>query len=486
MRPYLENKQIKKVFFDSKSARHRFGAVEPVQADVMLAEYLLCAGSESMTSAHIFEKYACAEGACALLHIAKKQDAALAAKGMTALYRDLELPLARVLFDMEEVGFFVKPDVLRALGTEFSDRIKNLADTVYALAGREFNINSPAQLADVLFADLALPAGKKTKRGYSTDNDVLETLDHPIIEPIMEYRQIQKLKSTYIDAMFALISPSDGRIHTMFHQAVASTGRLSSAEPNLQNIPVRSDVGREIRRAFCAEKPGTVLVNADYSQIELRLLAHLSGDKTLRNAFLNGEDIHTRTAAEVFSVPLDAVTPVMRSRAKAVNFGIVYGISDFGLAKSIHASRKEAAQFIEMYFARYPRVKAYMDESVASAKRSGSAVTLLGRRRELPQLRAQNYNVRAFGERAAMNAPIQGSAADIIKLAMLAVWRKLKERPELGTLILQVHDELILEVAAEYAQESAAMLKETMESVMPLSVPLAAETHIGKTWFELK
>ena len=209
-------------------------------------------------------------------------------------------------------------------------------------------------------------------------------------------------------------------------------------------------------------------------------------DKTLRNAFLNGEDIHTRTAAEVFSVPLDAVTPVMRSRAKAVNFGIVYGISDFGLAKSIHASRKEAAQFIEMYFARYPRVKAYMDESVASAKRSGSAVTLLGRRRELPQLRAQNYNVRAFGERAAMNAPIQGSAADIIKLAMLAVWRKLKERPELGTLILQVHDELILEVAAEYAQESAAMLKETMESVMPLSVPLAAETHIGKTWFELK
>ena len=315
---------------------------------------------------------------------------------------------------------------------------------------------------------------------------MLESLDHPIIEPIMEYRQLQKLKSTYVDGMFSLISLKDGRIHSTFNQAVTATGRISSTEPNLQNIPVRYASGRNIRKAFLAEKDDHVLVNADYSQIELRILAHLSKDETLISSFRNNEDIHARTAAEVFGEDIKNVSSAQRSKAKAVNFGIVYGISDFGLAKNIHSTRKEAAEFMEKYFEKYPKVKEYLSSSVQKAKQCGYAETILGRKREIPQLRAQNFNVRSFGERVAMNAPIQGSAADVIKLAMLKVHQKLEENKHLGKLILQVHDELIIEVHKDYAEECKHMLSSVMESVLELSVPLTTDVNSGRTWFELK
>ncbi|MBR6764849.1 MAG: DNA polymerase I, partial [Clostridia bacterium] len=408
--PYVKNENIKKIFYDSKKAMHLFDGINGPYGDVMLAEYLLEAGGNEISEDKTFERYNAKKGAAALIYVHNKQEKALESKQLTSLYSTMELPLARVLFEMEKIGFYVDGEALNLLGNELSLRITELQKQIYFLAGREFNINSPAQLGEVLFTELKLPPIKKTKRGYSTDNDVLEALDHPIIEPIMAYRQLQKLKSTYIDGMYGLVSQKDGRIHSTFKQAVTATGRISSTEPNLQNIPVRYEEGRAIRKAFLAEKEGFVLVNADYSQIELRILAHLSGDETLINSFKNNEDIHARTAAEVFGVDISEVTSHQRSQAKAVNFGIVYGISDFGLSKSIGSTRKEAALFMEKYFERYPKVEAYLKESVQQAKMCGYARTVMGRRREIPELRAQNYNVRSFGERVAMNAPIQGSA----------------------------------------------------------------------------
>ncbi len=484
--PYVKNENIKKIFYDSKKAMHLFDGINGPYGDVMLAEYLLEAGGNEISEDKTFERYNAKKGAAALIYVHNKQEKALESKQLTSLYSTMELPLARVLFEMEKIGFYVDGEALNLLGNELSLRITELQKQIYFLAGREFNINSPAQLGEVLFTELKLPPTKKTKRGYSTDNDVLEALDHPIIEPIMAYRQLQKLKSTYIDGMYGLVSQKDGRIHSTFKQAVTATGRISSTEPNLQNIPVRYEEGRAIRKAFLAEKEGFVLVNADYSQIELRILAHLSGDETLINSFKNNEDIHARTAAEVFGVDISEVTSHQRSQAKAVNFGIVYGISDFGLSKSIGSTRKEAALFMEKYFERYPKVEAYLKESVQQAKKCGYARTVMGRRREIPELRAQNYNVRSFGERVAMNAPIQGSAADIIKLAMLKVQKRLDEDSRLGKLILQVHDELIIEAPNEYKEECKKMLKETMEGVFELSVPLIADTNTGRTWFELK
>ena len=488
LQPFLENPKIRKIFFDSKQAMHFFPyPIAGISGDVMLAEYLIDAGNEDLSFARIAEKYHTAPGAAALCHIFSLQQKELEKKQLSALYRDIELPLARVLFSMEKTGFFVDADILRTLGAEFSQRLNELSAEIFTLSGREsFNINSPKQLGEVLFQDLGLPARRKTKTGYSTDNDVLEQLEHPIIQPIIEYRQAQKLKSTYVDGMYPLISPKTGRIHSTFNQAVTATGRISSTEPNLQNIPVRTAYGKNIRRAFRAEKDDFLLVNADYSQIELRILAHLSGDETLIRAFLNNEDIHARTAAEVFGTALSDVTPQQRSAAKAVNFGIVYGISDFGLAKNTGVTRKEAAAFIEKYFLKYPKVRKYMDACVQKAKEKGFVTTILGRRREIPQLRAQNHNVRAFGERVAMNAPIQGSAADIIKLALLHVQEGLESSDIDGKLILQVHDELILEVRQKDAQRAAALLKERMEAAAALTVPLVAEANIGRTWFELK
>ncbi len=485
LKPYVQDKNIKKVFYDVKGAMHLFGDFENYD-DIMLAEYLLDAGNEDFALEKIMARYSCTIGAAAFLHINKKQQTALENKELMALYKDMELPLAAVLYDMEKTGFYVDSDVLRELGSEFSTRINELSKEIYFLAGKEFNINSPVQLSEVLFTDLNLPAQKKTKRGFSTDNDVLENLEHPIIAPIIEYRQLQKLKSTYVDGMYALVSSRDNKIHTTFKQAVTATGRISSTEPNLQNIPVRYEAGRAIRRAFLTEKEDHVLVNADYSQIELRILAHLSGDEILINSFINNEDIHARTAAEVLGKDISEVTPAERSQAKAVNFGMVYGISDFGLSKNMGSSRKEAAVFMEKYFERYPQVEKYLKESVNEAKKCGYAKTIMGRRREIPQLRVQNYNIRSFGERVAMNTPIQGSAADIIKLAMLKVAELLKEKPHLGKLILQVHDELIIEVHKDHKDECEKLLKETMENVYKLNVPLTADTNSGRTWFELK
>ncbi len=483
LRPVMENESVKKYFYDCKSAMKLWN-IKNICGDIMLAEYLLDAGNDDFSFAHIAERYSVSEGAASIFRVHEKQAKALEAQKLTSLYYDMELPLAAVLDSMEKAGFRVDAPTLRSLGSEFSEKLSSLTGEIYAFAGKEFNINSPQQLGSVLFEDLALPAKKKNKRGYSTDNDVLEQLEHPIIPLIMEYRQLQKLKSTYVDAMFGLLS-SDGRIHSTFKQAAAATGRISSTEPNLQNIPVRYEAGRAIRKAFLADE-GKVLINADYSQIELRILAHLSGDETLISSFNNNEDIHARTAAEVMGIDISEVTREQRSQAKAVNFGIVYGISDFGLAKNINISRKEAGEFIERYFERYPRIKQYMDECVSEAKRSGYTTTIFSRRRAIPQLKAQSFHVRAFGERVAMNTPIQGSAADIIKLAMLNVHRELEKEPRLGKLILQVHDELIIEADEAVAADTEKMLRDVMENVTKLSVPLKAETNVGRTWLDLK
>ena len=404
------------------------------------------------------------------------------ARDLDGVFRDIEMPLAFVLRDMEQEGFLVDADALRQLGVSFDATIARLIDEIAELAGERINLNSPKQLGEMLFERMGLPAPKKTRTGYSTSAEVLEELaaEHPVCAKILEYRKYSKLRSTYIDSLIQLRDDA-GRVHTHFDQVGTATGRLSSSEPNLQNIPVRTELGREIRGAFIA-KPGHVLVDADYSQIELRVLAHISGDETMIDAFRKGEDIHARTAAEVYGVPFEQVTHQMRSASKAVNFGIVYGISDFALAKNIGVSRREARDFINRYFERYPGVKAYMEQSVKDARERGYAVTLMGRRRYLPELASSNFNVRSFGERCAMNSPIQGTAADIIKLAMIRVDRELKRRKMQTKLILQVHDELILEAPAEEADAAAALLKECMEGVMQLEVPLKTDITTGGDW----
>ncbi|MBQ2991554.1 MAG: DNA polymerase I [Clostridia bacterium] len=432
-------------------------------------------------------KYEPPENAAALCEQYLADSAALRAQEMDALYRDIELPLLHTLYAMEREGFLVDREELMRLGDTYSAQIAALREEIYALCGvAPFNLNSTQQLGDVLFNTLGLPAKKKTQRGYSTDAETLQELSalHPVIDKILLYRQISKLSSTYIDGLLRLTG-RDGRIHTWFDQTITATGRISSSEPNLQNIPVRTQMGREIRRAFIA-KPGCVLVDADYSQIELRLLAHLSGDEAMCDAFIRGQDIHARTAAEVYGVPLEEVTPQMRSSAKAVNFGIVYGISDFGLAANLHISRKEAAEFIERYFARYGAVRAFMDKCVSQGKAEGYSVTMYGRRRPLPELSSSNYNRRQFGERAAMNTPVQGAAADIIKIAMNAVHAALAKEGLQAKLILQVHDELIIECPEAEEARVTALLKACMEGAASLRVPLVADVHAGHSWFDTK
>lgn len=427
------------------------------------------------------------EDASGVLQLAQRQRRALEEEGMLQLMQDVEMPLLYVLFDMEQSGFQVDAGVLRTLGAAFTEETEALKEQVYQLSGvHGFNLNSPQQLGKVLFETLGLKAGKKTQRGYSTDADTLESLldAHPCIAPILKYRQIVKLNSTYIDALLRKMDTS-GRVHTFFDQTGTATGRISSSEPNLQNIPVRTELGREIRKAFVAG-PGCVLADADYSQIELRVLAHLSRDAAMTDAFQKAQDIHTRTAAEVYGVPMEQVTAEMRSSAKAVNFGLVYGISDFGLARNIGISRKEAAAFIARYFARYPAIKAYMDQAVRQGYDQGYAVTMMGRRRQLPELKAANANTRNFGERAAMNTPVQGTAADIIKLAMVRVHGALKEQGLKARLILQVHDELMIEAPREEEAQVSALLKRCMEEVAALSVPLVAEVKTGESWYETK
>ena len=432
-------------------------------------------------------KYEAPENAATLLQQTLSDERALDEQEMTKLYREIELPLLLTLYDMERDGFLVDCDELNRLGAQYDQQIAELKDEIFSMCGvAPFNLNSPQQLGSVLFDTLGLPAKKKTARGYSTDAETLNELAelHPVVDKILLYRQVAKLKSTYIDGLLRLTG-RDGRIHTWFDQTIAATGRISSSEPNLQNIPVRTPMGREIRRAFIAPA-GSVLVDADYSQIELRLLAHLSGDEAMCEAFTLGQDIHARTAAEVYGVPLDEVTPQMRSSAKAVNFGIVYGISDFGLASNLHISRKEAAEFISRYFARYPAIHRFMDACVSQGKAEGYSVTMYGRRRPLPELSSPNYNRRQFGERAAMNTPVQGAAADIIKIAMNAVHDELKASGLTAKLILQVHDELIVEAPEEEREQVETLLRLCMENAASLRVPLIADVHSGHSWYDTK
>ena len=401
------------------------------------------------------------------------------------LYTTAELPLCRVLAEMELAGCRVDKGALVSFGEMLSEKANALEQNIYSMAGEEFNINSPKQLGEILFGK-GLPHGKKTKTGWSTNADVLEKLRYeaPIVGAVLEYRQYAKLKSTYADGLLKAMDP-DGRIRTRFQMTVTDTGRLSSREPNLQNIPTRTDLGSEIRKMFIPAA-GCVLVDADYSQIELRLLAHISGDTAMQAAFTSGADIHTATAAQVFHVDPADVTHEMRRRAKAVNFGIVYGISAFSLSQDIGVTVAEAKAYMEAYFATFPGVRQYMDSVVAQAKEQGYVETLFHRRRELPEIRSSNFNLRSFGERVALNMPIQGTAADIMKLAMVAVERRLKEELPSAKLVLQVHDELIVECREEQAEAAARMLEEEMEQVVSLSVPLTAEAHWGKNWLEAK
>ena len=454
--------------------------------DTALAAYLLEATESDYALERISVRYTGSEaaGAEAVFRLTPVLDAKLRELGMDELYYQAELPLCTVLAEMEAAGFFVDRKALYDFGESLNAGIAQLQQSIWNHAGHEFNINSPKQLGTVLFDELLLPYGKKTKTGWSTNADVLEKLQgkHPIVDEVLEYRMLTKLKSTYAEGLLKVIS-EDGRIHTNFQMTVTATGRLSSTEPNLQNIPVRKKLGAQIRNMFVAA-PSMMLVDADYSQIELRLLAHISGDETMKEAFLSGEDFHTVTASNVFGVPLGEVTPILRSRAKAVNFGIVYGISAFSLAQDIGVYPNEAKAYIDAYLEKYHGVRDYMKQIVETAKAQGYVSTIYGRRRYLPELKSSNFNMRSFGERVALNMPVQGTAADIIKLAMVHVHRRLKAEGLKARLILQVHDELIVECPGDEAEQVRRILTEEMENAARLSVPLLADAHIGHSWAE--
>ncbi|MCD8067978.1 MAG: DNA polymerase I [Lachnospiraceae bacterium] len=410
----------------------------------------------------------------------------LQSMGMEKLYREMEMPLSLVLYSMEREGVIAKKEELAAYGEALTGRIGELEQSIWRQASREFNIQSPKQLGEVLFEEMKLPGAKKTKTGYSTAADVLERLapEYPIVNDILEYRALTKLKSTYADGLSAFIS-EDGRIHTIYQQTVTATGRLSSTDPNLQNIPMRTELGRQIRKVF-VPKSGYVFMDADYSQIELRVLAHMSGDEHLIEAYAMSEDIHRITASKVFHVPLEEVTDLQRRNAKAVNFGIVYGISSFGLSQDLSISPKEAKVYIDQYFETYPGIRAFLDRMVQDAKDLGHAETLYGRRRPVPELRSNNFAQRSFGERVAMNSPIQGTAADIMKIAMIRVWRRLREAGLESRLILQVHDELVIETKESEVEQVREILYDSMKHAADLKVELEVDLHIGATWYEAK
>ena len=454
--------------------------------DTALAGYLIDATDGDYSLARLSARYLGFEcdGAEAVWLLCEPLKKKLEELGMTELYETAELPLCRVLAEMEQAGFLVDRKALYEFGESLNSQIDSLQHSIWSHAGHEFNINSPKQLGEVLFDELMLPSGEKTKTGWSTNADVLEKLigKHDIIGEILEYRMLTKLKSTYAEGLLKVIAP-DGRIHTNFQMTVTATGRLSSTEPNLQNIPIRKSLGAQIRRMFVAA-PGNSLIDADYSQIELRLLAHISGDTAMQEAFLSGEDFHAVTASKVFNLPLEEVTPTLRSRAKAVNFGIVYGISAFSLAQDIHVRPYEAKEYMDAYLEKYHGVRDYMKKVVEQAKEDGYVTTLYGRRRDLPELKSSNFNTRAFGERVALNMPIQGTAADIIKLAMVNVAKRLREEGLKARLILQVHDELIAECPEEETEKVKRILQEEMEGAVRLSVPLTCEAKSGKNWAE--
>ncbi|GGB03283.1 DNA polymerase I [Macrococcus hajekii] len=518
LKNYLEDATKNKYVFDAKKtvilARRSSIEIRGIDFDVMLASYLLdpsktivdvaeTAKLHSITipnNEQIFGKGAkmaipeaaelneyFARQAMTIYQLTAQMKSALENNEQMKLHDELELPLSLVLADMEYRGIKVDKQALIDMQEELKTRIDELVATIYQLAGHEFNINSPKQLGVILFEELGLPAAKKTKTGYSTAVDVLEGLrdQHEIIAAILDYRQLAKLQSTYVEGLQKMIAEDD-KIHTRFNQVLAQTGRLSSVEPNLQNIPIRLEEGRKIRKAFTASKPGWVIFAADYSQIELRVLAHITEDKSMMDAFNHGIDIHTKTAMEVFDVEKDEVNADMRRQAKAVNFGIVYGISDYGLSQSLGISRPAAAKFIEDYLESFPNVKQYMDDIIQQAKQDGYVSTLLNRRRYIPDITARNYNVRGFAERTAMNTPIQGSAADIIKLAMVNYAQEVKGTDFNAELLLQVHDELIFEVPEDEIEAFSLFVKNVMENALELSVPLLVESSYGASWYEAK
>ncbi|OGO77155.1 MAG: DNA polymerase I [Clostridiales bacterium GWB2_37_7] len=509
LKQLMEDRRISKVGHDLKQdvllLKHMDIEVNNISFDTMLAAYVLNPSSSSFNIGDIsreilgeyFEDYKSKDGTVeakysnsvlAIRKLAAPMQQMIRDAEMEKLYNEVELPLLSVLADMEFRGFKVDREMLERLGQEFSQQIDLLTESIYGYAGESFNINSTKQLGVILFEKLELPVIKKTKTGYSTDVEVLEALydKHPMIEKLLEYRQLLKIKSTYIDGMLNVINPSTGKVHSKLNQAGTTTGRLSSTEPNLQNIPIKTENGRKIRKVFVPSSEDYVLVDADYSQIELRVLAHISGDEKFIDAFVKNEDIHTRTASEVFNVPLDEVTPLLRSRAKAVNFGIVYGISDYGLSRDLKIPKKEAKVYIESYFSRYPKVKQYMDEIVALAKEKGYITTVFNRRRYVPEILSKNAIQRGVGERIAMNTPIQGSAADIIKIAMIKVFNELKERKLKSKLILQVHDELLVETHKAEVEEVKQIVMQNMQEAMDLRVPLTAEVSAGSNWYDAK
>ena len=494
----LEDSGIKKRVHDFKNLSKKYPDIAGVCFDTMLAAYLCNPSASSYATDRIIAEYAPYEpeiegetdefikNACLFSLACDTLENELEKTGQKKLFDEIELPLARVLGEMELCGFSADVNGLKALSSELDTRIKSLESEIYSLVGYEFNLNSPKQLGVALFEKLGLPAKKKTKSGYSTGAEVLEGLknEHPAVSLLLNYRQLAKLKSTYADGLQDCIA-EDGRIHSTFNQTEARTGRISSLEPNLQNIPVRTAEGRRLREYFNAPA-GRVLCDADYSQIELRVLASMSGDANMINAFGSGTDIHTVTASQVFGLPQDMITPELRSRAKAVNFGIVYGIGAFSLSKDIGVTRAEADRYIKSYLAAYPGVAAYMEKAIDDAKKNGYVTTLYGRRRYIPELSNSNGNMRAFGERVARNAPIQGTAADIIKIAMIKVSRSLKDEFPTARLILQVHDELIVECDEKDAEDICTLLEREMENAADLAVRLTAEAHFGKTWLEAK
>ncbi|MBQ9979349.1 MAG: DNA polymerase I [Clostridia bacterium] len=483
------------ILHDCKSAYHRLAQTgfENCSFDIMLAAYVLNAGDGSFDLPRLAMSNLCAVAdesaptAPLIFDIYKILKQKIEEDHFENLFYNIEMPLSTVLFEMEQEGFTIERDGLMSYGKALDAIISDLAERIYAYAGREFNINSPKQLGEVLFETLMLPHGKKTKTGYSTNADVLDKLRtyHPIIEDILEYRQVIKLKGTYVDGFIKLLT-ADNKIHTTFKQTGTATGRLSSAEPNLQNIPIRTQMGRELRHYFIPKSSDYVLIDADYSQIELRLLAAISGDENMIGAFLSGVDIHTSTASNVFHVPEAMVTSELRKRAKAVNFGIVYGIGEFSLSDDLHISMKEAKEYIESYKASYPMVDKYLKDIVAEGYANGYVSTLYGRRRYIPELSGQNKMLKKFGERVAMNSPIQGTAADIIKVAMINVSRRLKEEGIDAHLILQVHDELLIESHRDCAEIAAKILREEMENSINLPVPLSVELTTGETWYDNK
>lgn len=498
LKEFMENDDIKKVIHDGKNllkALSKDGTqVNGFDFDSAIAAYLIDSARDKYNlnelineylEKNIDEKTSSAIKYLSELYVYLK--GRIKEEGMEELYYNVEHPLIGVLSSMEVVGFNVNEEILESLAVKFKEEIKNTEKEIYDLCEEEFNISSPKQLGKILFEKLDLPVIKKTKTGYSTNADVLEKLKnkHPVIEKIIYYRQITKLNSTYVEGLKNVIDV-DGRIHSSFNQTVTTTGRLSSTEPNLQNIPVKYEMGREIRKVFIPKEKGDILLSCDYSQIELRVLAHMSDDANMIDAFKHHSDIHTKTASEVFKVPVEEVTSLMRSRAKAVNFGIVYGISDFSLSQDLKITRKEAAEYMAIYFDRYPKIKDFLQGAIDSAKEDGYVLTLLNRRRFIPEIKSSNKIVISLGERLAMNAPIQGSAADIIKLAMVKVYERLKKEGLASEIILQVHDELILNVKPNELEKVKTLVIEEMENVFKLSVPLDVDVNLGENWYEAK